>query len=209
MPEEQTELVTLRADFYRDRFKMILLLVALTGGIIVLVIALSIYLYVVKPPPITFPVSNGWRVQPTVALDQPYHTTSDILQWVSDAIPRVFQYDFNHYEDQLRANSHYFTEEGRRVFLNQLSNYVDNNVLQKNRLFVQPVPTGAPYILNQGLLSGRYGWWVQMPILLSYIGNIPLVPQKLNLQVLVVRVPTVNNLFGVAINNIVVQGKLA
>ena len=43
-------------------------------------------------------------------------------------------------------------------------------------------------------------WWVQMLININYSGGYT---QPLNLQVLIVRVPTLNNLYGVAIENII------
>ena len=54
---------------------------------------------------------------------------------------------------------------------------------------------------NEDSLKGIYGWWIQMPVNLSYSSaekgsTLPLV-----IQVLVVRVSTQNNLSGVAIEN--------
>jgi hypothetical protein len=72
-------------------------------------------------------------------------------------------------------------------------------------MFASSSPQRAPFILNQGLLLGRYGWWVQMPMTIKYIGNNLVPAQTLKLQVLVVRVPTLNNLSGVGIDNIIVD----
>src|SRR3990167_8293865 len=202
--EEQTQLVTLQETFYCDRFKQVIGLIIGVALIFVLACALSLFLYLVKPLPVTFPVGEEWRIQPIVALDQPYHTTPEILQWVSRTLPHVFQYDFQHYNDQLQQASHYFTAEGWRIFTKQLSYYANGETIQADRIFVQATPTSAPFIVNQGLVSGRDGWWVQMSLLLRYVGKTPRTPQPLVLQVLVVRVPTANNLFGVSINNVVV-----
>ena len=127
------------------------------------------------------------------------------MQWVSDALPRVFQYDFNHYNDQLKVASQYFTVEGWKVFLNQLNNYVNYNNVQTYKMFVSGIPASAPFVLNQGLILGRYGWWVQMPLTIKYFGSNRNSTQVLTLQVLVVRVPTLNNLSGVGIDNVIVE----
>jgi intracellular multiplication protein IcmL len=205
MAEEEAQVVELRDDFYRDSFGKVVWLIIAAAIAVACVSAMFAYLYLTKPPPITFAVGDEWRIQPPVPLDQPYRTTPDLLQWVSDALPRVFQYDFNNYNDQLKNASQYFTTDGWKVFLNQLNNYVNYNNVQTYKLFVSGTPASAPFILNQGLILGRYGWWVQMPLTLRYIGNNRNSTQDLTLQVLVVRVPTRNNLSGIGIDNVIVE----
>jgi intracellular multiplication protein IcmL len=205
MAEETVQVVALQDDFYRDHFAKVILLMASLSLAILLMAGLSIYLYLIKPPPVTFEVGEEWRVQPPVPLDQPYHTTADVLQLVSDVVPRAFRYDFNHYNDQLKAASRYFTSDGWQAFLSQLNHYVNYNTVITDRLFITLTPSGAPFILNQGLLSGQYGWWVQLPATLKSIGNNQNSVQQLTLQILVTRVPTLNNLSGMGIQNIIVQ----
>lgn len=204
MAEQELRVAELRDDFYRDSFGKVILIIVSVCVAIVLLIALFIYLLLDKPPPVTFLVGSEWRVQPPVPLDQPYLLTSDLLQWVSDAIPRAFNYDFNHYNTQLNSATKYFTPDGWKVFLNQLNNYANYNNVQAYKLFVSGTPAGAPFILNQGLLSGRYAWWIQMPITVNYAGYNPPPAKTLVLQVLVVRVSTLNNLMGVGIDNVIV-----
>ncbi len=204
MAEEELQVVELRDNFYRDSFGRVVFIISGVCTGIVLLIALSIYLLLDKPAPITFPVGSEWRVQPPVPLAEPYLLTSDLLQWVSDAVPSVFHYDFNHYDNQLKESSKYFTPDGWKVFLNQLNIYANYNNVQAYKLFVSSTPAGAPFILNQGLLSGRYAWWVQMPININYAGYRPPGNKTLILQILVVRVSTLNNLMGVGIDNVIV-----
>jgi intracellular multiplication protein IcmL len=66
-------------------------------------------------------------------------------------------------------------------------------------MFVNAQLTGAPFILNQGLLpEGKYAWRVQIPMNVSYSnGN----TRSLIIVALVVRIPTLDNLYGVAIDD--------
>lgn len=197
-------IVELRNEFYRDSFgKIIFVMVGILIAIGIL-IALSIYITLHKPKPVFFTVDDERRVQPSVAITEAYLTTADVLQWVSNALPESFVYDFVHYNQQLNSVSSYFTKNGWKVFLNQLNNYANYNNVQKNRLFVNGTPAGAPFILNEGLLSGRYAWWIQIPLTITYAGLHPLQSKILTLQVLVVRVSTLDNLSGVAIDNVIV-----
>jgi hypothetical protein len=158
-----------------------------------------------QPAPITFPVYKEWRVQPDVPLERPYLETPELLQWVSDALRNVFRFDFVHYDDQLEATKPYFTESGWRVFQDQLSNYANADDVQTRKMFINSAPDSAPTLLNPGgVLEGRWAWWIQAPITINYVANDGKTSKSLTLQVLVVRVPTLNNLIGVAIDNIIV-----
>ncbi|EKD70569.1 MAG: hypothetical protein ACD_46C00488G0006 [uncultured bacterium] len=204
MAEEEWHIVGLDDDFYRDSFGKVIFLSMSVCFAIVLLAGLSIYLHLNKPKPVNFAVGADWRIQPAVPIDRPYLSTPDLLQWVSDVLRKVFVLDFNQYNDQLKLSQQYFTSDGWSVFLNQLNNYANYNNVKVSKLFVNGTPAGAPFILNQGLLSGRYAWWVQMPIDLQYQGGASLPNRSLTLQILVVRIPTVNNLSGVAIDNVIV-----
>ena len=202
--EENTQIVTLHNDYYRDSFGKLLVIIGSLFVAIIFLIGVSLYLHYKKPAPTTFLASAEWRVQPPVPLTEPYLSIPEVLQWVSNVIPNAFAYDFANYNDQLKKNSIHFTAEGWKIFLNQLNIYVNYNNVQAYKLFVNSVPTSAPYIINQGLLSGRYAWWIQMPINIDFVGYDRNFKQSLILQILVVRVSTLNNLNGIGIENVIV-----
>lgn len=202
---EEEQVITLNDDFYRDSFGKVILFIVGIFLAIALLAGLSLYLHLNKPKPVSFPVGDDWRVKPLVPLNEAYLSRADLLQFVSDAIPKAFIFDFNHYNNQLKTASQYFTPEGWKVFLDQLNIYANYNNVQAYKLFVNAAPTAAPAVLNEGLLSGRYAWWVEMPIDILYAGYRPPPTKSLTLQILVVRVPTLNNLTGVGINNVIVS----
>ena len=204
MADENLRIVTIQDDFYRDGFKKILIVLLMVLFAIVLLASISIYLHYTKPSPTTFFVDREFRVQGAVSVDQPYLSEPDMLQWVGASIPRAFSYDFLHYNDQLKKAQTFFTENGWQVFLNHLNNYVSYNYVTTNKLFVNGTPAGAPYILDQRVLSGRYAWLVQMPVLLKMTGYGVNSAKTLTLQILVVRISTLNNLNGIAIDNVLV-----
>lgn len=207
MAEDALQVVDLQDDFYRDGFAVVVaVFIGIFAGIALLV-AVSVYMYMQKPVPVTFLAANEWRVQPDIPLDQPYRTTPDILQWTSDAVLNMFIFDFNNYDNQLKEASQYFTADGWKVFSNHLNIHVNYTNVQTDKLFVSAVPLGTPSLLNQGVLSGRYAWWVQMPIQISYVNFERSSTEDLTLQLLVVRVPTLNNLNGLGIDNVIILTK--
>lgn len=205
MAGEELQVVRLRDDFYRDGFYKILLALLTIIVAITFLVLLSVYLFLAKPPPVNFRVDNDWRILPPVPVDQVYLSTPDLIQWVSQTIPTTFTFDFVSYTKQLKNYAQYFTSNGWSKYLDQINTYVNYNYVQSDKVFVNTNAGGAPFILNQGMLSGRYAWWIQMPINVHYItvdrnGASPLV-----VQALIVRVPTLNNLYGVGIDNIIVS----
>lgn len=204
MAGEELEVIRLRNDFYRDGFRSIVLTLCVMSAAIASLIAASLYLYLEKPAPIEFATDNEWRIVPPIPLNQPYLQTSDLVQWVSNALPALFTCNFLNYDLRLKANAQHFTPNGWKRAQDLLTIYAPYNTIQNSKSFVNGSAGGAPFVLNQGLLSGIYGWWVQMPVNVSYSnlegGN----TLSLMLQVLVMRVPTLNNLYGVAIDNIIV-----
>jgi intracellular multiplication protein IcmL len=207
MAEEELQVVQLQKDFYRDGFSKLLLIIIGFVFVVALLGLISLRLYLEKPAPETFPVDAEWRVQPEVPLSQPYMPTPDLLQWVNDSIQKAFTLDFYNYNDQLKNISQFFTQNGWQAFLNQLNIYANYNNVQAYKMFINATPTSAPIILQQGLLSGVYGWWVQMPIDINYASYTKASKQSLLLQMLVVRVSTLNNLSGVGIENVIVANK--
>jgi intracellular multiplication protein IcmL len=203
--------ITLQDDFYRDSFtKVVLIIISVVVGII-LTIAMSCYLYLNKPSPKYFHVGEGFRIVAPIPIDQPSLRDPELLQWVSNVISKVFTFDFNHYDVQLAQAKPYFTPDGWQNFLNQLNIYANSNKVQSGKMFISGVPSGAPIILNDsstgGLVSGRYAWLVQIPVDINYAyaGNVLISPQTLTLKIMVVRVLDIDNLDGVAIENVEVE----
>lgn len=204
MAENNFEVVQIHDNFYRDSFGKVVICIIAIFVALLLLLALAIYLHYTKPTPTTFFVEKEWRVQGEVPVDQPYLSVPDMLQWVGEFLPKSFVFDFVHYNQQLEVAQQYFTENGWKVFVNQLNNYVSYENVTNNKLFVTGNAAGAPFIIDQGILSGRYAWWVQMPVTLTYVSYTSTSNRTLTFQVLVVRVSTLNNLNGVAIDNVIV-----
>lgn len=205
MAEEDLQIVRLKTDFYRDGFKKTIIALSMIIATIILIIAISIYLYVTKPDPVYFTTDNDWRVLAPVPINQPYLSDPDLLQWVSQAIPTSFIFDFLDYKNQLDRIDQYYTTNGWKLFLDLTNIYANYNNIQTNKSFINAKASGAPIIQNRGLVDGKWGWWVQMPIELSTT-NISGTSstQLLVVKALVTRVSTIDNLDGVAIDNIIV-----
>lgn len=205
MAEEELTTVTLHNNFYHDRFSRVLFILGIMIIAAGLLLAASLYLFLSKPAPVYFSTGQEWRVTPDVALDQPHLENADLLQWVSNALPSLFNLDFLNYTQQLNSSTHYFTDDGWKKFLAQLGTITTYDQIQKDRLFLGGSGGGAPFILNQGVLTGRYSWWVQMPVDISYSSFSGHSTTSVTIKALVVRSSTLTNIDGVLIDNIIVS----
>jgi intracellular multiplication protein IcmL len=208
MVEQKLQVVRLKDDFYRDGFYKVAFTLLVILSAISLLVTASLFIFFSKPSPIQFvTVDDEWRIVQPIRIESPYLASTDVLQWVSDALPSMFAYDFLNYDKRLKETQHYFTENGWNTFLDVINTYVSQDSVQDSKLFVNATPTGAPVILNQGILEKRYAWWVQMPLTLTYVSINGSRSEEIKIQALVVRVPLLNNLDGISIDNIIVSKK--
>lgn len=204
MAGDQFEIMQIRDDFYRDGFYRILFVFLSLLAAIAFLGMLSFYLYFSKPPPVRFATDTEWRVLPPVPLNEPYLKLPDLIQWISEVIPASFTFDFVNYAKQLQNVSQYYTPNGFGKLIQILNNNVNEKTVEEGKLFVNTTAAGAPFILNQGVLQKSYAWWIQIPVNIRYITVGKSASQELTLQALVIRVSTLNNLNGVAIDNLIV-----
>ncbi len=205
MAVEELQLVELRDDFYRDGFYKALAAFAILLVSIILLAATSLYLQFSKPAPVSFSVGDEFRTVAPVPVNQPYLSQADLIQWISEVLPALFKYDFIDFDAQFNANMPYFTTNGWKNFLSIIKPYADGKTIISQKIFMNAEPNGAPFILNQGILPGDvYGWWIQMPLNLSYSSSIKGNDSPLVIQALIVRTSTLNNLSGVGIEKMVV-----
>jgi intracellular multiplication protein IcmL len=205
MAGEKLEVVRLKDDFYKDGFFKILIALFTIITAVAFLFGLSIYLYTSKPAPVYFSTDDEWRILPPIPLDQVYLSTADLAQWVSDVLPNAFTYDFINYTKQLEGVAQYFTENGWQKFLEQVNTYANYNTVMASKSFINARPAGAPFVISQGLLDGRYAWWIQMPLNVNNITAEKSNMQALSIRALIVRVPTLNNIYGIGIENIIVS----
>jgi len=204
--EEQQITMRLTCDFYRDGFHQAVAALVLILIGIVCMLSVSIGLMISKPKPIMFVTDNDWRVvAPVPVTVSAYPPVPDLLQWVAQVLPLAFNVDFVNYQRELNAAENYFTPDGWKNFLQQANPYISQAVIITSQVFLTSNPAGAPIIIQEGPYQDTYGWWIQMPINLSYSGAEKGATIPLSLQVLVVRVPTLNDLNGIRINKIVIN----
>jgi hypothetical protein len=108
--------------------------------------------------------------RPETTLDQPHRNERDLENWLVDAMADLLSFDANNY-------TLYVTEILPRGMsqsgIEELNEWVVGNgvleSLRANNLRLNAFATGRPVLLNEGVLSGRYRWLYEIPVLLSFL----------------------------------------
>lgn len=205
MAEDVQTIIALRNAFYRDgRRKLV------TGLLISLIttamIAFLLFHIITHPPaPRYFATSQSGRITPLIPLDKPNQVDASLLQWANKVAIATYSYSYVNYRDELQASSGFFTAEGWTQFLTALKDSNNLAAVKQRKMVVSAEATRAPEIIERAVSpDGRYSWRVQIPLLVSYQGQVD-ATQNVIVNMLIVRVPSLNAPSGIGIAQYVVQ----
>ncbi|MGB6976519.1 MAG: type IVB secretion system apparatus protein IcmL/DotI [Gammaproteobacteria bacterium] len=199
MADDAYELVRLRNNFYRDNYRRVLsflLIMVIINLILCVVIG---YLVTHRPTPQYFATSADGRITPLYPLTQPVVSKSELLQWATQAAVAAYTFDFVNYRKDLQAASEYFTPDGWQQFQEALKKTRILETVTSKKLVANAVATGAPVITDQSVINGRYAWKIRIPLLVTYESQSEKIPQSLEVNMIVMRVSTLETPKGIAI----------
>ena len=199
MPEDALKLVQLRNNFYRDNYRRVLGALMLMLFINIALVGLLAYSFTRTHEAQYFATSSDGRITQLHPLSQAVVSTSALLQWANQAAVVAYTYNFVNYRKQLQEASEFFTPEGWRNFEVALKGSRNLETVLARKLVVTAVATGAPVVLDQGVIGGRYAWKVQMPLLVTYQSSSTTYQQTLTITMVITRVPILNVPKGIAI----------
>lgn len=198
--QDALEIVRLRNNFYRDSYRRVL--VALLFLIIInLVMAGTLYyLLSHRPTPQYFATTSDGKLIRLYPLSAPVVSTAELLQWATVAATSANTFNFANYRKELQEASRFFTPSGWKEYQKELKGSRNLETVLAKKLTVSAVATGAPIILDQGVVLGKYKWKIQLPILITYESSSTKISQPLVVNMLVTRVSTLDTPQGVAID---------
>lgn len=199
MADTALEIVQMRKNFYRDSYRRTVSALLFMIFINLLLAFIIYYLATHRPEPKYFATSADGRITPIYPLTAPMVSDSALLQWANQAAVSSYTYNFSTYRKELQDASEYFTPGGWRDFESALESSRNLETVINKKLVVTAVATGAPVILDRGVLNGQYSWKVQMPLLVTYESASTTIQQPILVTMLVTRVSTLNVPKGIAI----------
>lgn len=192
--------VVVRNEFYRDGYRSLLRLATLQGFLILgLLGAMYFVIQVHQPENRYFATTEDGRLVPMVPLNEPNMSTPALMSWVAQAATEVMTFGFNDYRRRLQESSRNFTRRGWESFTQALSRSRIIEMVEANQQVVTAAPQGAPIIVSEGLVAGRYQWEIQMPLILTYQSGARTRTDNLLVTLIVVRIPRLESANGIGI----------
>lgn len=204
--DDAVQIVSLRNDFYRDNYRRVMLALLIAFFLIVLLASALTYLVTHPPAPKYFAVNADGSLIKLKPLSEPNVSPATLLQWANMAVISVNTLNYVNYRKALQDASEYFTPDGWQEYLRGLKSSNNLTAVIEKKLIVSAVATGAPIILQEGLLNGVYSWRVQMPVLVTYQSPSQVSPQSQIVTLLIVRVSGLTSARGVGIAQYVASG---
>lgn len=203
MTADALEVVKHRNEFQKDAHHRVL--IALLLSVILNFILGFAFVYLVEHPPAPqyFATTINGRITPLIPLDQPNMPPSTLLQWANSAAIAAYTYNFVNYRQELQSASEFFTPDGWNQFINALNSSNNLKSVIDKKLVVSAVATGAPIVLDQGVLNGTYTWTIQMPMLVTYQSASQVARQNVIVKMVVQRISTLNSARGIGISSFV------
>lgn len=192
--------VAIRNEFYRDGYRS-LLKMTLIQSIAILGLVISIY-YIVsthQPQYFYFATTEDGRLMPMLPLDQPNLSSPALMSWVAQSATEVLTFGFNDYRRRLQDSSRNFTKRGWESFTQALQRSRIIEMMEANQQVLNSAPRGAPVLVSESVVAGRYQWIVEIPLVLTYLSGSKSQSSNLLVTVVVVRVPRLESSNGVGI----------
>ena len=192
--------VVVRNEFYRDGYRTLLRLTLIMSIIIVgLIGAMYFVIQTHQPENRYFATTEDGRLVPMVALSEPNLSTPALMSWVAQAATEVMTFGFNDYRRRLQEASRNFTRRGWESFTGALERSRIIELVEANQQVLTAAPQGAPIVVSEGLVAGRYQWEILMPLVLTYQAGARTRTDRLLVTIVVVRVPRLESANGVGI----------
>lgn len=206
MNQDALETIYLRNAFYRDNYRRLMVILVISFMTLMMLVGGLLYTIIYPPAPRYFAVSPDGKLTPLIPMTEPNLSNAALLQWATQAVVSAFSYNYVNYREALQGLRDNFTEKGWANFSAALNDSNNLSAVINKKLIVSAVPTGVPVIIEQGLKNGIYTWRVQIPLLVTYQSASELIPQSFKIDLLIVRLSTLQSVRGIGIQQLIMTG---
>jgi hypothetical protein len=153
-----------------------------------------------------FTTDSRGRAVEMRALDEPTMTRDQVSQYVVDSLVAAMSMDYKNFKDTQNAASANYTPAAFNEFVKSLTDQGIYEAMEKRRLVLRAVATGAPRVVGEGQPQPDqpYAWVVQAPFVWTFSSAQR--DQSFNyvIQAVVTRQPTSERENGVAISAVTI-----
>ena len=168
-------------------------------GVAIVSVCLAFWALLRTPEPVYFATRTDGALVAIIPLDQPHISDNQVLNFATDVITGALTLDFANYRQELATRRDQFTEAGFNAFVNALESSGNLDLLRNRRMASTAVANSA-FIIDKGRSGNGYLWRVEVQVAVTYESSSERQHQQLVGLLDVVRIPTWQNEWGVAVS---------
>ncbi len=167
-----SEAIVINRALWANSFR-VLLGAAIGGWVVAAVLGFTDYKLATRPVPTRYFEAIDGRLVQAVPVSQPMLSESEILTGAMNALEAGFNMNFHDYRMRIEEASKWFTPAGFAAYRKALFASGNMTTLKQKRLVLSIAITGAPVIVQKGILAGThtYAWKIQVPVKVYYQGS--------------------------------------
>jgi intracellular multiplication protein IcmL len=154
------------------------------------------------PKPVYFPFYHGDHLTPGSPLNEPRLTEAELLNWVTEGMIVSYSFNYHNYDKISDKIEEYFDSNGAESYFQMINNNKQLQQVVSKKLILSGRPTGAPRIIKDDIINGRYAWEIELPFILKLRNQTYQSDIELKLDIWVVRFPEKSAPMGVKIVHI-------
>ena len=200
----ETQFVT--RVMYRDGYRLMTYVVFLLASLLFFYIAFD-KATEVEAKNIYFAQKPDGTLTDLKPLNQPNLSPAAIVNWATNAVPKIYSFDFKNLEFQLdSAGKEFFTADGYMAFAKALNTGRPSVVaaVRDSRYVVTTTLAGKQGVLEKhGSFGDLYAWQVAIPVMITYANSQEERTNKKLIRLTIVRTPEIEKTAGIAISKFV------
>lgn len=186
-------------EYYKDYKTVQWAIILFQLGVIGCLGLLLVIQLITRPPTIHFYENAKGQIITPQPLNTPGMSNSAINNWIIEGIMAGYHFNFKSIDQAVEHLYDYFTEPAVESFKESLQNFGIIDTVVRSKMIASGQALGAPEILNEGVINGRYSWQVRIPIQVVMASQVNQTIMKLDVELLVVRVPELVSPMGILI----------
>ncbi|MFG6082215.1 type IVB secretion system apparatus protein IcmL/DotI [Paracoccus litorisediminis] len=200
-----SETVLNRHETYREALKRSGITNMLLAAVSVLSVGMAWNAMSKQPQPKYFMTGEDGRIIPMVAVNQPFLSDGQVINFAVEAITRSMTMNFVTWRQDMGEASEYFERpNGWNNFVKAITDSGTLDLIKNRRLISSAVANGA-VIVKQGPENGRFTWLVQVPLTITYQSSSEQSTENRMAEIEIARLPTWQTPHGAGITRVILK----
>lgn len=123
----------------------------------------------VTPPQTAEQRASGTLPVNSTSLDRPHRSASDLAAWLQQALAETLSFNAETYTDHLKLLERGYSPSAIAEFNAWATGTGILEALQRNQLQLNGFVADPPFLLNEGVIDGRYRWLYEIPVMVSFV----------------------------------------